>query len=649
MAFCTECGKDIFDEAKFCPNCGTPQMTVEVSDPGNSNTLKANVSKLYGAVNLDRLPEGYVINDRYEVKEKLGQGGFAAVYRVYDRNVETDKALKVFIDAFSNDKEAVEDLRREGKIMMNLTHERIVRIFDVHTTGSIKYIDMEYVDGKSLAEYKLTFPDRKVPEETVLELGKKIAEGLSYAHGKRVIHKDLKPQNILVKEDGEIKITDFGISDCIRSSMSRVANTTSSGTLLYMAPEQIKGEDVGKEADIYSFGVLMYELLSGNPPFYRGAVEYQIFNEQPAILSHVSKDLNDIIIRCLEKEYGRRYGDGKEMKAALDNDDYISIRKPETLDFSTGFSKLRLDRGNIKILLPVSAEVYIDGENVGLLEGGSENTFQDIEVGIREIEVRYINGQIERQRVRIKKGHTEQIKFELGFGSIRIELGENQAGGILFLDDKELGKIDTGQSATIEAIQKGMYECELRCNQGESLKQIISVESEKTSEIFFPCREVYSIGPAGGIIFYDKGSISDGWRFLEAAPQETEWQNMPWGMLNKLVGCTEEAIGTGASNTTSIVRINGKINYDYAAKLCNDLVYNGFDDWFLPSLGEINLMRDTLLKKGLGSFAQENYWSSSEYDNNIAWVQRFFSINLNKDRYNCTKHFTCRVRAIRAF
>jgi serine/threonine protein kinase len=303
MAFCTECGKDIFDEAKFCPNCGTPQTNFEVSDPGNSNTLKANASNLYGAVNLDRLPEGYVINDRYEVKEKLGQGGFAAVYRVYDRNVETDKALKVFIDAFSNDKEAVEDLRREGKIMMNLTHERIVRIFDVHTTGSIKYIDMEYVDGKSLAEYKLTFDDRKVPEQTVLELGKKIAEGLSYAHGKRVIHKDLKPQNILVKEDGEIKITDFGISDCIRSSMSRVANTTSSGTLAYMAPEQVRGEDVGIEADIYGFGILLYELLAGHPPFYKGDIHYQIFNTPPAEIEGVSNSTNKILRKFIEKDY----------------------------------------------------------------------------------------------------------------------------------------------------------------------------------------------------------------------------------------------------------------------------------------------------------------------------------------------------------
>ncbi len=311
MAFCTVCGKDVSDGAKYCPNCGTPQKDIELFSSEKSNTLKANVPNLYGAVNLDRLPAGYVINDRYEVKEKLGQGGFAAVYRVFDRNVETDKALKVFIEAFSNDKEAVEDLRREGKIMMNLTHERIVRIFDVHTKGSIKYIDMEYVEGKSLADYKLACPDRKVPEEKVLELGRKIAEGLEYAHSKRVIHKDLKPHNILVTKDGEVKITDFGISDCIRSSMSRIANTTSSGTLAYMAPEQVKGEDVGVEVDIYGFGVLLYELLAGHPPFYQGDIHYQIFNEPAQRILDVSDAINGFISICLEKEYCNRYNDVK--------------------------------------------------------------------------------------------------------------------------------------------------------------------------------------------------------------------------------------------------------------------------------------------------------------------------------------------------
>ena len=182
MAFCIECGKTIVKDAKFCPNCGSPvNNNFESTDIYSGDTISIKSQNLYGTLNLERLPEGYEISGRYVIKEKIGQGGFACVYRAYDKNVETDKALKVFSESFSSDREAIEDLKAEGKIMMNLTHDRIVRIFDVSTENPIKYIDMEYVEGKSLNEYKLDFESKKVPEEKVIEIGIKIAEGLGYA------------------------------------------------------------------------------------------------------------------------------------------------------------------------------------------------------------------------------------------------------------------------------------------------------------------------------------------------------------------------------------------------------------------------------------------------------------------------------------
>src|SRR6056297_1375942 len=322
MAFCVECGAKIPEKAKFCSFCGTLQDTTEENSQfgnsefiSNGQTSKSNTSNLYGTVDLQNLPEGYAINNRYTVKEKLGQGGFAAVYRVYDQNFDVDKALKVFTESFSSDKEAVEDLRRESKIMMNLTHDRIVRIYDVHTESSIKYIDMEYVDGITLSEYKLQFEYKKVPEDKAIEIGRKIAEGLQYAHEKRVIHKDIKPQNILIIEDEEVKISDFGISETVRTSMSRVQNNSSSGTLAYMAPEQISGEEVGFEADVYSFGALMYELLSGYPPFHKGDLHYQIFNIQPEDIYGVSDKMNNVILKCLEKDYKDRFSSLKDVLA----------------------------------------------------------------------------------------------------------------------------------------------------------------------------------------------------------------------------------------------------------------------------------------------------------------------------------------------
>ncbi len=323
MPYCSECGKDYQDTAKFCPHCGSPNALSGSNNSGTDNaehthihhktdtpefqTEKHSSSSSYGAYRLEDLPVGFIIDDRYEVKKKLGQGGFGAVYLAYDNKMAIEKALKIIPESVASDKEAMSDLHAEARTMVSLNHENVVRVYDVHDTGSIKYIDMEYVAGKPLNEVKLDYEGKKLPENTVKELAVKIAKGLGYAHRNKVIHKDIKPQNIMLTKDGNIKIMDFGLSETVRTSMSRVANSSSSGTLVYMSPEQVKGTDVGKESDIYSFGALLYELLSGHPPFYKGAIEYQIFNEKPGDLEGISDELNAVIQKCLEKEYQDRF------------------------------------------------------------------------------------------------------------------------------------------------------------------------------------------------------------------------------------------------------------------------------------------------------------------------------------------------------
>ena len=326
MPFCSECGKDFQDKAKFCPFCGTPNSLsfennktehVKVDSAPEFQTAKHNAPSSYGAYRLEDLPEGFLIDNRYEVKKKLGQGGFGAVYLAYDTKMAINKALKIIPESVAADKEAMSDLHAEARTMVSLNHENIVRVYDVHDTGSIKYIDMEYVDGKALNEVKLDYEEKKLPEKLVKSLAVKIALGLSYAHNNNIIHKDIKPQNIMLTGDGSIKIMDFGISETVRTSMSRVANSSSSGTLVYMSPEQIKGEDIGPEADIYSFGALLYVLLFGHPPFYKGAIEYQIFNEKPADLVGVSLELNTLIQKCLEKDYKDRYRNFEAVEGVL--------------------------------------------------------------------------------------------------------------------------------------------------------------------------------------------------------------------------------------------------------------------------------------------------------------------------------------------
>ena len=326
MKFCTECGSEIPKNSKFCPNCGTPvvragkkEPATHTPQPETGSGTKLNAGNLYGRLNLEKLPEGHLIDDRYEIIRKLGQGGFGAVYLANDLKMEMHKVLKVIPEVISNDKKAMVLLRKEASIMAKLNHKNIVRVYDFHDNGDINYIDMEYVEGQSLADLLLKAPENKLPEEEVKKYAIQIAEGLAYAHNQRVIHKDIKPQNIMRTNDGTIKLMDFGIAETVHSSMSRLKNTGSSGTLVYMSPEQLRGKDVGKESDIYSLGATLYELLTGNPPFYQGDITYQIINETPKPIEGISQQMNDVVLKCLEKDLRKRFGNCKELYDALKN------------------------------------------------------------------------------------------------------------------------------------------------------------------------------------------------------------------------------------------------------------------------------------------------------------------------------------------
>jgi len=326
MPYCEKCGASLSQEAQFCPNCGTPvvragkkEPATHTPQPETGSGTKLNAGNLYGRINLEKLPKGHLIDDRYEIIRKLGQGGFGAVYLANDLKMEMHKVLKVIPEVISNDKKAMILLRKEASIMAKLNHKNIVRVYDFHDNGDINYIDMEYVEGQSLADLLLKTPENKLPEEEVKKYAIQIAEGLAYAHNQRVIHKDIKPQNIMRTNDVTIKLMDFGIAETVHSSMSRLKNTGSSGTLVYMSPEQLRGKDVGKESDIYSLGATLYELLTGNPPFYQGDIYSQIINEQPEPVHNVSEPLNALILKCIEKEKENRFRNCDELSDALKN------------------------------------------------------------------------------------------------------------------------------------------------------------------------------------------------------------------------------------------------------------------------------------------------------------------------------------------
>jgi serine/threonine protein kinase len=158
MPFCKICGKKLDNDAAFCPECGTPISNTKPSKdnveetPDDYKTQIRGKTQSYGVLNLENLPEGHIIDKRYEIKQKIGQGGFGAVYRVFDRNMNIDKALKIIPEAITNDKEAMHDLQNEAQTMIALNHLNVIRVYDFHKTGPVKFIDMEYIHGKTLSE-----------------------------------------------------------------------------------------------------------------------------------------------------------------------------------------------------------------------------------------------------------------------------------------------------------------------------------------------------------------------------------------------------------------------------------------------------------------------------------------------------------------
>ena len=211
------------------------------------------------------------------------------------------------------------DLKEETAILIRLNHPSVMRVFEFHEDGSQKYIDMEYVPGRSLAKVKLEAPGRRLSGENVVRYGVEICRILEYVHGRRFIHRDIKPHNIHLLPDGSVKVMDFGIAEVIRTSASRAGRSSSSGTELYMSPEQLRGRDVGPESDIYSLGATLYELLSGKPPFYKGNIPYQIETQPPVRIKGASDRLNDILMKCLRKDYHDRYRSAVELQTDLES------------------------------------------------------------------------------------------------------------------------------------------------------------------------------------------------------------------------------------------------------------------------------------------------------------------------------------------
>ena len=285
--------------------------------------------------------KGQKISDRYQIIKSIGEGGMANVYLAYDTILDRNVAVKVLRGDLANDEKFVRRFQREALSASSLSNPNIVEVYDVGEDNGEYYIVMEYVEGKHLKALLKKRGKLTVPE--VIDITLQITNGLSVAHDSYIIHRDIKPQNILILENGMIKITDFGIAVAMNATQLTQTNSVM-GSVHYLPPEQASGKGATLQSDIYSIGILMYELLTGKLPF-RGdnAVEIALKHlkePMPSIrdeIPDIPQSVENIILKATAKNPKNRYSDAREMhedlKTCLDesraNELKITFKYPE--------------------------------------------------------------------------------------------------------------------------------------------------------------------------------------------------------------------------------------------------------------------------------------------------------------------------------
>src|SRR5213595_2277230 len=261
-----------------------------------------------------------LFDGRYRILRKLGTGGMANVYLAEDEVLGRRVAIKILNDRHAGDDQFVERFRREAKNAASLSHPNIVSIYDRGVAEGTYYSAMEYLDGRTLKE--LIVSRGPAPTNVAIDYTRQILATLRFAHRNRIVHRDIKPHNVLVDSDGRLKVTDFGIARAGASEMTEAGSII--GTAQYLSPEQAQGAPVDETSDLYSVGVLLYELLTGVVPFSGDTpVEIAMKHlssapEAPsAKRAEIPRDLDMIVLRALAKDPAERYQSAEEMDADL--------------------------------------------------------------------------------------------------------------------------------------------------------------------------------------------------------------------------------------------------------------------------------------------------------------------------------------------
>jgi eukaryotic-like serine/threonine-protein kinase len=263
-----------------------------------------------------------VLNGRYEIQDLLGQGGMARVFRGTDQVLGRTVAVKVLSPQFARDDQFVARFRREAQAAAGLNHPNIVSVYDTGDQGDVHYIVMEYVQGRTLRD--VIRQEGPLLPERASEITQEVARALASAHEAGLVHRDIKPGNIMLTPDGEVKVMDFGIA---RSSTGDTLTQTAAvlGTASYLSPEQAQGNPVDARSDIYSLGCVLYEMLTGRAPFVGDspvAIAYKHVREDPVPPSHLNQDVSDsleaVVMKSMAKNQDNRYQTADELREDLE-------------------------------------------------------------------------------------------------------------------------------------------------------------------------------------------------------------------------------------------------------------------------------------------------------------------------------------------
>ncbi len=267
------------------------------------------------------MTQARTLNNRYEIQSKLGDGGMAAVYKALDLKLNRIVAVKILRDSYASDPQFLTRFKREAQQAASLNHPNIVRVFDVGDDGDYHYIVMEYIEGPNLKDVILR--EAPFPNQRALELGAQICDAIAYSHANGLIHRDIKPQNILLDKTGRVKVADFGIAKSSTSSTLTEAGITL-GTVHYFSPEQAKGQPVLPQSDIYSIGIVLYEMMTGRIPFDSDnpvALALKHIEDTPLpprqINPNIPPVVEQIILRTLAKNPAQRYSSAEQLGKAL--------------------------------------------------------------------------------------------------------------------------------------------------------------------------------------------------------------------------------------------------------------------------------------------------------------------------------------------